>query len=486
MAKQTSTTVIFLITAIILLVCAGLIRPKDINNSAFSDQGEGFYSNFTDPLTSTELTVINFNEALGMATPFNVTLKKGRWLIPSHHNYPADAKEKMESIAAGLIGIIKDEIRSEQPADHAALGVINPDDMSVSSISGRGTRVTLKNKSGQILCDYIIGKDVEGKDGFKYVRIPKQNRTYAAKIDLSFSTEFSDWVETDLLQLSAVNINQLNFRNYSINEGKMIQGKSFQLTQKESKWSITGMPADKEINTQKVTSVTTTLSDLEITGVRKKPEGLASFLKVAKKGLSQMDMISLNNKGFYIHKNQLFSNEGELHILTKDAVVYVIRFGELFFGTGLDITAGAETDQSKKDENEKKKGSANRYIFITADFSPEHKPEPEKPGTKPEKPADDAKDDVKKAYDLALTAFNEKSEKHADWIVQVKTGKKKAKELNDHYADWYYVISGGSYDKIKVPYTELLQDAVKEDDKKDDPNSPNIPSNFKFPVGPSQ
>jgi hypothetical protein len=65
-----------------------------------------------------------------------VTFENGRWTIPSHHGYPADGKDRLAKTAAGLIGLTKDDFRTDNVADHEACGVIDPLDNTVQTLKG--------------------------------------------------------------------------------------------------------------------------------------------------------------------------------------------------------------------------------------------------------------------------------------------------------------------------------------------------------------
>ena len=105
-------------------------------------------------------------------------------VLPSHNNYPADASDRLASTAGALAEIRKDEIISDRAEDHAAYGVIDPLDENTASLAGRGKRVTLRDAEGEPLADFVIGKEVEGKAGYRYMRVPGQRRIYAVKTDV--------------------------------------------------------------------------------------------------------------------------------------------------------------------------------------------------------------------------------------------------------------------------------------------------------------
>jgi hypothetical protein len=55
----------------------------------------GVFAAFTDPNAATSLEVIEFDEQALAARPFKVLQRDGRWTIPSHDNYPADAGTRL-------------------------------------------------------------------------------------------------------------------------------------------------------------------------------------------------------------------------------------------------------------------------------------------------------------------------------------------------------------------------------------------------------
>ena len=136
----------------------------------------------------------------------------GKWVIPSHSNYPADAKERLAKTATSVIDLKKDQVASTTDKDHEALGVVDPLDTAVSGSKGRGRRV--KFFAGTTpAADFIFGKDAgEGK---KYVRMPGDKRTYVSKTPGEISAKFEDWVETDLLQASAPAIRRIAATTFS-------------------------------------------------------------------------------------------------------------------------------------------------------------------------------------------------------------------------------------------------------------------------------
>jgi hypothetical protein len=77
----------------------------------------------------------------------------------------------MGKAAASFIDVKKDVLRSERVEDHASFGVEDPSD---AERQGGGQRITIKDAPGLVLVDVIVGKKVEDKEGFRYVRLPDQ------------------------------------------------------------------------------------------------------------------------------------------------------------------------------------------------------------------------------------------------------------------------------------------------------------------------
>lgn len=456
--NETKKTMVFAGVAVALAILALAFAPRKITPDAFLDQGEPFYPDFTDPNEATTLEVIDFDEATGSARPFKVTFKGGRWTIPSHHNYPADGRDRLAKTAAGVIDIKKDDFRSDNVSEHEAFGVIDPLD-ETAGLVGRGQRVTIKGENEKVLADLIIGQPVKERESFCFVRVPDKKRVYAARIDIDISTEFKDWIEADLLQVDKAGIDRVDLRDYSINERTLSveQRDNLVLDLKDKVWKANKMKANQEVDSAKMETLLTTLDELSLVGVRPKPEGLSASLKMSKgeQTISQSDARSLQGKGFYFTRDgQLLSNEGELQVHTKEGVNYTLRFGEVVYGSGLAVTAGVD-----QESGEGKSGAAqNRYLFITTDFDEKTFPEPKKPATTEflKKP-----DSLWTDEDRENKALQEDYEK---WERDVENGKRISNELNARFAAWYYVISADSFEKLRLRRKEFV---VKKKEKEE-------------------
>ena len=368
--------------AILLTLVAFLTGPREVTLDLFSDQGDLFFTALTERAEKedvaqlvAELQVSEFREATTEVYQFAVKRDdKGRWTIPSHGNYPADAKDRMAKAAAMLIGLKKDANISDGKGRHVEFGVVDPMEPGTDT-AGRGKRITLRDSATNVLADLIVGKEIEGKLGVHYVRIPDKNRVYRTKVDGELSTNFADWIETDLLKAQAWDIDEITFDNYTVDEqrGDVVKGEVL-LVKKDAagKWQLDGMDAEKEEpNEDKLREISETLGQIKIVGVRPKPEGLNAMLEQATGMDRQLLAQFLAEKGFFLARGgKLYSNEGDLLFETKKGVRYTLRFGELVSGDGDELTSGAapKTAAPKEGEPAAAKPANNRFLMVTAEF----------------------------------------------------------------------------------------------------------------------
>ncbi|AMV37121.1 DUF4340 domain-containing protein [Planctomyces sp. SH-PL62] len=443
-------------------------RDRTVRSEAFNDQGQPFFADFQDPLACTNLEVVDFDPSTATASRFQVKFENNKWVIPSHYGYPADARDRLSKTAAALMDLTKDTIRSDSPDDQEAMGVIDPLDAKASALKGRGKRITLRDASDKVLADFIIGEPIKDRSGQFYVRVPDQKRIYGVNLKAEPSTRFADWIETNLLKLDAAKIRKVEFDNYKVNlEQGYQKGEVLDVERKNATdpWTLTGgLPDDKQLDDDKLRALTTALADLKIVGVRAKPAGLTRDLKKTDdKGitLSAATVASLQSKGFYMTRDgQLLSNQGDVRIFTEDGVVYTLRFGEVTFGSGDELTAGTPDDAEKKAdpskaEEKKAEGSTeNRFVMVTVSFDPALIPAPQAE----EKPAAGELPDQVIAPDpeAAKAEEEKKAREKAAYEKKLADGKKQAEELTERFAAWYYVTPGDSFRSINLDRAALV------------------------------
>jgi hypothetical protein len=331
---------LFVAGAVVLVGAASLFEPEAARSGIFSDTGESFFANLREISQVAALEVVDYDESEAVARPLRVEFRKGRYVITSHGDYPAEAKDRMAKTAAALLDLKKDTAVSDRYEDHANYGVLDPLDTKSASLSGRGKRVTLKDAGGLTLAELVLGLPVKGKPGYRYARLPGQKRTYAIRTDADPSAHFADWVEANLLRLSAADVARLSLNSYQIDEqfGRVMNLQRSQMVRGEPSWNAQAQ------------TIASTLASLRVAGARPKPPQLADQLRKRRIEPSIESVMSLRQRGFFITAfGTLLSNEGELTAETTKGISYVLRFGE--------VVSDSTSPGAKSKEN--------RYLFVT-------------------------------------------------------------------------------------------------------------------------
>jgi hypothetical protein len=414
---ETRKTLTLVGIALALLVLAWVTRPHPVTSAIVRDRGEPFFPEFTDPGSASSLEVVEFDEQTSLARPFKVLSRDGRWTIPSHDNYPADASNRLSSIAAAVIALRKADVATDNVIDEERCGVLDPLDDTLPTPKGRGTRMTVKGTNEKVLADIIVGRALEGRPSLRYVRLPAQTRTYVARVDnLNVSTRFEDWIERNLLLVDRDDIDQIVIRTYSTDpsSGRMNQPEMIVLRRIDlDHWAANDMAAGEQIDSFRMNLLITKLVELEIVDVRPKPVSMVASLTTPSEGqkLLQADAADLAGKGFSITATgQLLSSHGEVLVHTSQGIFYVLRLGEIAVGAAstppLSPPATAEPRTTT---------SENRYLFISVGFDP-------------------------KATQGTITRD-----------VQARLD-----VLRARFAPWYYIISDESVRKIRLQRSDLV------------------------------
>ncbi len=396
-----------------------ITRPSASEPQLISDQGQALAPDLKDPLAVKSLEVISYDADAAKMRAFKVAFDGKRWIVPSHSGYPADAADKVSAAASAFAGLIKERVVSDNKADHAGLGVLEPTEENLATgSSGVGVRVTLNDASGRPLADVIIGKALktestspfEQPSGKRYVREPGKNRVYVTSLNTGFSTRFVDWVETDLLKTTADQIGSVIIDRYQIDAERGVMKEPLTIalnkftpsappTPKDAPppappppfWTVKtepgGAPEAQVLNMAPLNDAIGTLTGLKIVGVRPKPANLAKALggAAAEVKLTLTDQLSLQSRGFYLGPTaRLLANEGQMAVKCTDGVVYNLWFGEVVPDSE-DAASGGQVGQaptatadaaSAANENKPRGPSNARYMMITVNFDPALAPEP--------------------------------------------------------------------------------------------------------------
>ena len=394
--SENTKTLTFVGVALALAVVALVSQPSTLPMQPDDMRGKELFENFTDPLQATSMEVFKFDEATSTIAPFKVARVNDRWAIPSHDNYPADAKDHLAEAATSVMGLKVLAVVSANAGDHALYGVVDPSPDAGSSklemgATGVGSRVIMRDKEDKVLLDLIVGKADKEHPDVRYVRRAKEDPVYAVKLNTDkLSAKFGDWIEKDLLKMNAFDLMGLKIEDYSIDlaaQNPMQERGRFSLEYSdaaEKKWKMVEdrvvegsqmvdgkLADDEELNTAKLDGLKTALGELKIIDVSRKPEGLIANLKANGDILKDKAAArALQERGYYLARSprggmELLSNEGETRVAMKDGVEYVLRFGQIAAGS-----AQEEKKEGEKGKPEEASGGANRYLFVMAEFNP--------------------------------------------------------------------------------------------------------------------
>ncbi len=401
---ETVKTAGFLVCAAGLVVAAAMVQPEHYTPAALSDEGQPFYPNFRDPAAAKSIEVIDYDESTATARPLKVEFRDKRWVIASNNYYPIDIGDQLVKTSAALLDLHKDKVRSDLVQDHAKYGVIDPLDQTVTSLQGRGKRVTLRDGRKNLLADFILGKPVEAKAGWRYVRVPGEKRTYAVKTDADPSARFADWVNAVLLRMPSASIRKVILNSYSVNAsaGTIEQAETIGLTHGTGFWICTSGP----VKQAPVEALVSTLDRLKIVDARPKPPELARDLREGRIQLSDATATMLHPFGFLLAESgqggRIFATDGEMTVEMANGVAYQIRFGDV---------ASTASDSAKA-------AGADRYLFMTTSW------------------------DAARAAAYGDTTHD---------------GEKVSRDLNARFADWFYVISNADFQKLRLTKQDVLR-----------------------------
>lgn len=495
-------TAVYVGVAIVLSLVALISRPRQEAATPPGLVGQALFEELKDPDAAASLEIVKYNESLGELHTFKVAKDgQGRWSIPSHENYPADAEDQMKKSATALIDLKVLDIASELRGDHSIYGVVEPKkDQLKAGDEGVGLLVAIQDGKGKDLASVIIGKKVKGADDKRFVRRRNQDLVYVVKLDPEqFKVKFEDWIEKDLLKLNSWAIRKVRINDYSV--VKTLEGFNvrealfprFDLTaawdNTNSEWKLDDfvtynegasskaeLGANEKLDKEKLNALKNAVDELKIADVHRKPAGLTADLKAGEEFLKNNESLqSLFSRGFIPSRSKagqldIRAANGEVHVVTEDAVEYVLRFGNV---------AGTDSDESK----------LNRFLFVSTRVdkslipTPTLEDLPKEPGKS--EPADDVdafrklqKEGIDKKEDLESQQAEyekerqritkENKRKQDEYDDKVKKAEEKVRELNGRFAEWYYVIAEPEYKKIHLGRDDLIAKEEKKDDKKEE------------------
>ncbi|MBT6920245.1 MAG: DUF4340 domain-containing protein [Planctomycetaceae bacterium] len=427
-------TAVFVFAGLLLLGFGWVVQPRFKPATVDSAAERVLFPALTDAEKAASLEIIRYDDELATLYPFKVIKSGGVWVLPSHQNYPADAKDQLAAAATELVDLKTLDEVSSRATDHELYGVIEPDQEKIKpGMTGIGQMIEIRDASGSKLARLIIGKEDKqsgvggGSRRLRFVRKAGQDPVYRVELDTSkFTTRFGDWIEKDLLKLTPWDIRSVELDNYSLSaveSGGRLEVRqqrdekiSLMYDDKESSWLLSSfenfpdeesldsvsveLQENEEVDSTKLNDLRNALGDLQIIDVARKPAGLSSDLKAAENFVNDVAAVSsLQQRGFLpLPSGQILSTEGQTVIGMKDGVEYVLRFGA---GTTVTDPGQADPEQGNDAAVESAETTA-RYLLVMAQFN-EGLLEQPKLSTLPSLPEEneETKEDSKQAEDVA-------------------------------------------------------------------------------------
>jgi hypothetical protein len=339
------------------------------------------------------------------------------------------------------------------------LGVVDPLNED-TKILGRGKRVVLKDSTGGVLLDLIIGKSVPDSEGYMFVRDANESEVYTAKIEADISTRFVDWVETDLLKFTATDVRQINVSDYSVNEtkGEIEERSNTNFTRSDSNaaWVSEQTPEKKQVMKATVDALLNQANSLSLTGVRKFSlqwlQATGFFPSDNPTLLARPDALKVNigNKSY-----ALFGNEGRVDFTTKDGLRYSLLFGEI--SAEDEQKPSSDVAQAKKVDADTEGKTHNRYMTVFVQYIPGLDEDAQKAAIEAA-----AKNSIDANAKTAEGAKPDRAKAATDAAAAAKAvadaGAERAAKEQKRFLQFFYVINDENFKALRPAVEKLFEE----------------------------
>lgn len=455
-------TGLYVLAAIALSVAAYVVYPKPVSSGMEEQVNKPLFE--FDPKSVRGLAIVKYDQERSRFDEIVMenSLVRG-WQIPSKFDYPVDSAEKLISAASSLTGLVVLAVASEDPTDEETFGVIEPKPGLQPGQEGVGVKVTLTDKSKQEIAAIIVGKPVKDQPQNRFVRIPGQRFIYICEYDPSIlKTDFFDWINPKILTLEVPwTVARVDLDRYVASKSGILEvQKSYQarLSLDDNQWSTRSFvdasdpEAKPNLNLAELERIRLAIENFEIQDVVRKSPGLAQSLK-ERKGIPVTFgvMNNIEPLGFFVDEEQDPQAElgagGSLTFATDGGIQFRLLFGKLISGQA----TGKANDQ--------------RYVMVSAAvdeaaFPLPPKPKlstdaPAEPGNDPPKPPGSGCDPLTMQDDDDREALRQYQIKLDEREQKMEAAKTIADQVNDRYADWFYLIDNQLYRRL-MPAKESI------------------------------
>lgn len=479
MLSDNTKTIVMTAVAGVLAAIAFFTYPWITQIEPNEERGKSLFD--PDLLTPTNvgvLEIVQYDAAADRLQRFEVQKNsRGQWTIPSSDNYPADAERQMTTVITSLENLVIEDVIVNAESMFADYEVLEPDASTLTpGQAGVGILVSAKDEAGESIGSLIVGRADEDQPQLRYVRRPGQPLIYVVEYDPStLKTDFRDWINIDLLEVDAVDIARVDVDDYQLitqTAGQLTKIPRFRATatSEGTRWRLDqfvifdeqGQPSERKVegsetlNHARLNQVAIALDTLEIIDVVRKPAGLSADLRAVADQALANDLLQRgflpvpDGSGSY----RVQSVNGDLVVDTRDGIRYTIRFGDV---RGNEASADIKLD---------------RYMMVSTSVNEEMFPIPERPATgsdstseasgdapAPDAPAPDAPaQEAPAAQDDEATRRAEAEYRRTleERETKLNAARQRVEQLNQRFADWYYVVSEASYRAVRFDRGELI------------------------------
>ena len=390
------------------------------------------------------IEITKFNDDRNELEGIRLRRKADQWIFLDKGNFVCTAAPLIAAVRGSLNERKVREFMSDKEEDHIKYGVVDPARYSTSVRSSLGTKLVLEDRQGKVIASLIVGKGVKSDSQVaqRFVRIPDQPNVYVIDFDARIlTTDFSQWVDPNLLQLATqsnpngqqtveVIIDNYRFDPALIanaDDRKLIYQAKFKLDPKRRQLAFDSLAiplpgvgqwkqiTPNETQMRELAQWTSVAAKLDVANVKRKSKELISVLRnptedASEETLNELVSFGFHKTGFENAAFQFNATGGQFTIVTREGVRFNLYVG--VFDTG---------------STENTSASLARYLMITVDVDYSSFPEPAAPD-----------DPLDKTY---LRAVEERKS-------NLGKARKTATDLNRIQADWFYIIDDAILSKL--------------------------------------
>jgi hypothetical protein len=411
---NTVKTTVYAGVALVLGVLAVVLSPRAPSDENFNDRGQQFFAEFTSLKDCTQLEIREADPVTGDLRSIRLRPSPAGWVIATSQDFPVENTKPLE-VCGAFIGLVKDTIRGDDPTSHARFGLGDPADDKARASGGCGRRYSFAGKEdGTMAADYIVGLPVDGRDGYRYVRMAGRNRVYEARLDIELSpankqsntpanvldTQLTDWIETDAFRAHAPGfvvtrmvLNQYEIAEKGSGQFHIVNGQFQEVdnvsiadkrdvldfrkgTDAGAKWTLDGLDQGKdELNETALDDLAKAVQALTLANVAKKFQPLRDMETAGKftatpKATLITQPTATNRPGerlMWVNdrttglllveaKGYLLSNLGEIDVEMQNGLRLTIHLGDI--AKSLDTSSESAEENAKTAKDGAKDGTA--------------------------------------------------------------------------------------------------------------------------------